>query len=512
MTTTCRAVLGFLLAIVGASAVAAAPAITLSADQATPTASVTVSATGFPPRVAVDFYFDLSHTCLVFSGSTGAASCVIKVPRDATPQQHWISVMRRYAGTGAQLPILVRTNWSQHRGLSENHQSSNPLENVINTSNVGNLEERWRQRTGLSFQSSPIVQNGVVYAVTRSSPGKIYAYSAQTGLPAAGYPLTLGVNTFVGGPAVQGLKLYAAGKTAGGVQKAIGINVATRAALPGFPATLAGCSPSANTYSAMTGAGTVVFSCENKVYAFNTATGAARPGFPVILGPAASELSALAMSGDHLYAGSSEGAVHGVDINTGAALTGYPLSFPGLSVTAISIASGKLFFTHIDGKLYGYREGTAVALPGYPITVVSNNISSLAVANGRAYVDDNSGHMRSYRTTDGQLMWTSVQTFADYGATIANGVLFSNQIFNRVYAYVALYGGLLWSTIESVTNLSPPVISDGQVIMATYDGDVVAYSVDGAAVTARSALGSKPGLAALRPSPRLKAVRNMPSK
>ena len=78
----------------------AAPAMSLSSVAGSPTTNITVSGTGFAGGAIVDVYFGTTHFCLTIATGTGAATCTIKVPKDAPPQTHWITAVQRNTATG----------------------------------------------------------------------------------------------------------------------------------------------------------------------------------------------------------------------------------------------------------------------------------------------------------------------------------------------------------------------------------------------------------------------------
>src|SRR3954451_20149075 len=73
----------------------AAPVVSLSSAVGPPKTTVNVSGTGFGASALVDIYFDMNDLCLTFASDTGTVSCVIKVPKEAQPQTHWISAVQR---------------------------------------------------------------------------------------------------------------------------------------------------------------------------------------------------------------------------------------------------------------------------------------------------------------------------------------------------------------------------------------------------------------------------------
>ena len=120
------AVLSLWAAAMSCETAIAAPAMSLSSLAGPPTTTVTVAGTGFSASALVDIYFDTTDLCLSIADGTGKASCTIKVPKDAQPQTHWISIIQRSTSTGAQKPFVVRTDWAQFHGRDAKHTGFNP--------------------------------------------------------------------------------------------------------------------------------------------------------------------------------------------------------------------------------------------------------------------------------------------------------------------------------------------------------------------------------------------------
>jgi hypothetical protein len=129
---------------------AAADAATLTLTQSSgfPGTKVKVAGSGFGANALVDVYLDTTDIRLVVTSTTGTFNTTITIPKATTPDDYWITAVRRStAPVAAQKPFTVRTNWSQFRGEAR-HRGINPYENVLNKDNVGGLEpDQNNQRT-----------------------------------------------------------------------------------------------------------------------------------------------------------------------------------------------------------------------------------------------------------------------------------------------------------------------------------------------------------------------------
>ena len=105
----------------------------------------------------------------------------ITVPASAVPGDHFVTAIGRTTGLAAQKTFTVRTDWPAFRN-SPKHKGFNPLENVLDSSNVSGLDEAWESAaTGNSIFSSPAVANGVVFVGSRDN--KVYAFPASCSTP-----------------------------------------------------------------------------------------------------------------------------------------------------------------------------------------------------------------------------------------------------------------------------------------------------------------------------------------
>src|ERR1035441_4858748 len=161
------------------SAALAQPAVTVIPKSGPPTDRVTVSGTGFGADEAVDIYFDTTDLALAATNPSGSFTGIrLTIPASAVPGAHWITGVGRTSGLAAQTTFIVQTDWSQFR-RGPQHHGYNPTENILNVSNVGDMQVRWTATTRGAVESSPAVANGVVYV--GSGDDKVYAFNTATG-------------------------------------------------------------------------------------------------------------------------------------------------------------------------------------------------------------------------------------------------------------------------------------------------------------------------------------------
>ena len=140
-----------------------------------PGGSLNVEGEGFPAEVAVDIYLDLEHVAIALpDGKDGSfADITVSVPDSALPGRHFVTAISRRDDVTAQVSFIVRSDWPQFHRTAD-HRANNSQENVLNSSNVANLEILWRGMTNDDVVSSPAIVDGVVYV--GSVDGKLYAF------------------------------------------------------------------------------------------------------------------------------------------------------------------------------------------------------------------------------------------------------------------------------------------------------------------------------------------------
>jgi outer membrane protein assembly factor BamB len=492
----------------------AAAAISLSAPAGPPTMSVTVSGAGFTAGALVDIYFDTTDLCLQFANASGAVSCLIKVPKDAPPQTHWITAVQRNNGAGAQRAFIVRTDWAQFHGRNAAHTGYNPFENTLDRQNVADLDILWRVSIGpAGTTSTPVVAGGNVYI--GALDGKLHAFSAQTGVAVPGFPKTLGGEVRHSSPAVGHGNVYVA--TAGAYAKLYAIKAATGAPIAGFPIALG-----LPVYSSpvLYGGNVYVASTDGKIYAFNAVTGAALPGFPIVVEPGVYDTTIYAtpsIVGDRIYVGRAKGGFYAFDATTGARIAPFPIGPASEFIASAAIASGQLFLVASEAdRLWAVgANGTwsEFLAPGTDL-----HGSSPAVGAGRLIFGSRNGIVHSYSLGDGAPQWNAQLTHkVDSSPIIANSVVYVNSMVpagsvgGMLYALDAATGARLWRAPVPASELASPAVADGIVFIGSTDGHLYAFSLDGVAPSARlkgGARGIRPTLSSLKPDRTLRPTRN----
>src|SRR5262249_19019598 len=97
----------------------------------------------------------------VIAGSTGSFSATITIPKSALPGNHLIQAKGKSSGRVAQTTFLVQTDWVQ-QGFNREHTGFNVFENVLNTSNVYGITQKWAFNS-YSDIGTIAVAHGVIY-------------------------------------------------------------------------------------------------------------------------------------------------------------------------------------------------------------------------------------------------------------------------------------------------------------------------------------------------------------
>ena len=462
-----------------------------------PTSKVTVTGTGFAPDAAVDVFFDTTDLCLSFASAAGAVSCVITVPANAKPQNHWISLRQQSTRTGVQKAYTVRTDMPQFHGRNAAHSGVNPYENTLNVSNVADLDTLWQAPIGGASFVSPVVAGGRVYAAGRD--GKLYAFIAATGGPVAGFPV-LASPAGITGPSVGNGRVFVGSYD----HKLHAYHQNTGAAVSGFPITL----PSTIIGPPSLALGNVYVGCaDGNIYGFNATTGLAVSGFPVTTTASSHIFGSPTIAGGRLYIGSDNGKIYAFDAVNGTPIPGYPLITGGV-VSTVAAASGMGVVGSLDTKIYGFNLASGHFLSGFPMPTGYIVDSSPAIAGDKVFTGSRDANVYA-EFTSGSSAWITTLDDSIYGSPmVANGVVYINSDF-RLYALSAATGAVRWSAaVEALYGgLNSPVIDDGIVYLTSTDGNIYAFSLKGLPPAARlpgGAAGLRPNIATLKPDSALK--------
>jgi outer membrane protein assembly factor BamB len=487
-------VLGIACFGMAASSALAYPPAAISPKPAVrpPGTKTTVTGTGFAPNEAVDMYFDTTDEVLASADVLGDFSVKLTVPASATPGKHWITAIGRTSGLSAQHALTVRASWPM-LGFGVTHRSFNSSENLLDTGNVGSLDEAWSFQSGGPIDSSPVVVNGVVYF--GSEDGDVYAVKASTGALKWSSSTGSAVKT---SPAVAGGTVFT------------GTTNPTTYALYAGTGTVRWAAPSALDATAPIVSKGVAYFGYGAGYtaAFQTTGGLrwAQPMNPVHDAPMLADGSLFVHTADS-GGGGSLLALNPADASTRwTAFTGPMTNFP----SPVAATNGLVLVpssTHAACSPTCLDSFTASAgaerwAAGSEIGCCGGYQSSAAIAYGDAFVGTG-GTVFAISTTDGSKVW-STSNASDPSEvsppSVANGVVYVGTLNGTLEALDASTGATLWTSFLGGGVSGAPVVVNGMVFVGAQDGRLYAFKLPGG-----SRPVARPAPSALRPDRSLTA-------
>jgi len=433
------------------------PAVTLSPTAGPPTSTVSVSGSNFGSYEAVDIYFDTTDEALAAANVQGAFSGInIPVPASAVPGTHWVTAVGRHSGLSAQAAFTVQTNWAEFGDVAQ-HTGVNPYENVLNPSNVTDLDLDWSAPTGAGIDSSSAVANGVVYV--GSEDHNLYAFNVQTGAEVWSAPTGAGIDS---SSAVANGVVYVGSED----HNLYAFNAQTGAEVWSAPTSFY-----IDSSPAVANGVVYVGSTDSNLYAFNAQTGA-----QLWKAPTGSYISTSspAVANGVVYVGSTDSNLYAFNAQTGAQLWKAPTG--SYIDSSPAVAHGVVYVGSEDHNLYAFNAKTGVQLWKAPTGSYID--SSPAVANGVVYVGSDDDNLYAFNAQTGAQLWK-----APTGNTIlsspavANGVVYVGSDDGSLYAFNAQTGAQLWSAVTGGSIHSSPAVANGVVYVGSDDGSLYAYSL-----------------------------------
>lgn len=436
--------------------------ITLSASSGPPTTSVTVNGTGFGNSETVNIVFDATMAGMATSDNTGSFSTAILVPASALPGNHTLLATGQTSGLSASAPFLVRTDWSQY-GFDPAHTHFNPYENVLNTSNVSGLVQKWGVNfASRVFVSSPTVANGIVYIASHknntsgASNELMYAFDASTG--AIRWTFTAGDATQA---AVDNGVVYF-GSADG--------HLYARDAMTGAKVwTFTSANGIGNPPTIVNG---VVYFAAGDVYALNATTGAVIWTFPNVSGG-----SPVAVANGMLYFGTVDAKLYALNASTGQMV--WKHSFNACCIGDSPTVAGGMVYMAVDflNKLFAFNAST-----GAVIWTVSFSFgaTSPAVVNGVVYIGSTI-YLYALNAATGKRLWRFATGGDISNPTVANGVVYLGSNDTGFYAVDATSGNQLFLIGTAGRIRDAPTVADGVVYVGTvyYAGHLHVYHLPG---------------------------------
>ena len=349
----------------------------------------------------------------------------------------------------------TNANWTQFH-FSADHKGVNPLETILDSSNVSGLHEVWTGMTEDMFGlASPVVARGIAYI--GSYDGHLYAFDAVTGdlLWRAG-----------SGDIREATPAVARGMV---------FSLVIGGRLSAFDADNGRYRWSIQTSAAIsspTVAGGKVFVGGTSVEAHDLANGALLWSTPLPENTVAS----VSAKNDRLFAVGGH-FVYSLDAETGAIV--WQKNIDVFQVSSPAIANGMVYVGDFSsGFVYALRAGNGSVAWKFD-TQGGLPDSSPAVVDGVVYIGDYSHDaVWALNAETGARIWRSTGGGSQGSVSVANGVVYAASYWgNTMYAFDATTGVTLWSSPLPGHSQSTPAIVNGMVYVGADDGGLHAYSL-----------------------------------
>lgn len=437
--------------------------VRLSVTSGPPTTATTVTGRSFGASETVDIRFDTRIVSTAATDPTGAFSKKITVPASALPGSHQVKVKGETSGLQANATFTVRTDWPQfHFDLA--NSGLNPYENVLSSSNVGQLVQEWVAAAGppgSNVPDSPVVSRGLLYVGVAGPAGTGHAYLDAFDVSTGTIVWQQQTNGFfTSDPTVSGGVVY----IGMGDHTVRAYKASTGTALWTFTAGGAMRTP------AVSGGLVYVGSADNKFYALSAATGTEVWSIYSLGGIF---FPAPAVVGGVVYTGADDRRVYALDAATGATI--WTVTTGGGITSSPAVASGVVYVGSDDDKLYAIDAATGTVL--WTATTGGVVWSSPAVAGGIVYVGSADFSLYAFDASTGALLWSvpTGNSIALASPSVANGVVYQGSEDQKIYAVDAATGAVLWTADTGNAVNGTPAVSDGVVYIGSEDGNVHAY-------------------------------------
>ena len=202
---------------------------------------------------------------------------------------------------------------------------------------------------------------------------------------------------------------------------------------------------------------------------------------------------ALALSGERVFGGGSDGRVYAFDKRTGGVFWSIPFgsAFSGQPV----IQGGRVYLGSEDGTLYSLEEATGRLLWRYKTKGAIRG--PVAVADGMAFFGSGDGYVYAVTADKGKLVWQKRTGGGVEAVSLAGDALLAASLDNFAYL-LKLNGKMIWKrqlpgrissqplTIQE-SALFTPLSSSSAVVLALRDGKQVNTLATGEELTSSAA-------------------------
>ena len=193
--------------------------------------------------------------------------------------------------------------------------------------------------------------------------------------------------------------------------------------------------------------------------------------------PTGGQVAGIAVAGNIVFAGSTDGKVYALRASNGAHVWDFPTGGPVRS--GIAVAGGIVYAGSNDSNLYALRASNGHKLWNFPTS--GSAASSIVVADGGVFTGSGAGTLYGLRASNGRKLW-DLPGGAGEWITAAGGTVYAAAGDDMVVAVRASDGRKLWNF---------PTGAGGAIGIAVAGDSVYAGSGDGMVYALRAKDGSK---------------------
>ena len=457
-----------------------------------PGARIDVAGEGFDPYEGVDLFVDGVHRDVVTTDVAGTFDGRLTMPDGAVPGRHWISARGRRHGVVVQTRVDMRVarlvGWPQP-AYDAARTGAAPADQWITISRLPGLMVASRR---LPSDRPPIVVGDTMIGVTGGyyEGYEVVASDVWTGEIAwrSDMSAEFGATPTSDGDIVA-VNEY---RTVRAIDLETGATRWTRA-MPAWIDQIAS-SPAIADGRVIVAAHSWAGRTKTSFVALDAGTGTVlwRTTLP---GSVGWSQSSVAVADDAIYSGLSarRGGIVSIDADTGKVRWRLALredEMPG----PISVADGVVYaHTEWTGDLIAIDADTGRARWRVERIGGSGGYDSLAIVDGTVIVgsgwwESSEGELAAVDALDGTILWRRSMDPSPSGASAAGPIVFVTVHDGTMLAVEAATGETSWRTLVTGDPSGRPVIADGAIYVASWNGTVTTLREPGPAKPAHAAL------------------------
>ena len=188
----------------------------------------------------------------------------------------------------------------------------------------------------------------------------------------------------------------------------------------------------------------------------------------------------VAVTGDSLFVGASDGNLHAFDLATAEPKQGFPYETEDKVWSTPAVYDGTVYFGSLDHRLYAVDASGGELVWDQPFETGGGIASTPLVVGGTVYVGSFDGNFYAVNASTGEEEWVFAEA-ADWFWTIAayyDGIIYACSLDHHVYAIDAGSGEPAWPNPVDIGDeiKSSPVIVGDVLVVASEEGRI--YALD----------------------------------